>query len=434
MLQDKLRTLFLRVKGNSILMSISILASGTGIAQLFPILSSPILTRLYQPEDFGQYSIFYSLLTVFTGFSTLEYWNAIILADSHSKARNGFFLAFLVSLGLSISILLVVLFISEHLMASLLGAKVVQYLVVLPISVFLSSVSNQFYCWFLRNNDLKFISRNKVVLAIIAAIVQISIGFLQLGAWGLIWANLISLVIANFFFLLRYIRTGYHLIRFPRNLKLLKEVAIEFKKFPQVTVWASLLNIITLQIPDLFINKFFGSSLMGQYSLANRTISIPMTFLSTSIQEVFRKNASIEYNLNKSARNTYKLILKLGASLGILLLIFFVFFAPTLFTYVFGESWNMAGVIVQIMSLLFITRFIVSPLSYIFFIYGKHYVNIFWQIGLFVISLLSLFIGLEIWGKSAFYKLLICYVIGVSIWYLFNLFLTNKISQKRSGS
>ena len=70
---------------------IKILAS-SGISQILPLLLSPIIARLYSPENFGEYGVFmfaYSLLLV---FSTGRLNNAISIARIEEDS-NSLFLA-----------------------------------------------------------------------------------------------------------------------------------------------------------------------------------------------------------------------------------------------------------------------------------------------------------------------------------------------------
>ena len=47
---------------NSFAKNVTILASGTALAQVLPLLSAPVLTRLFSPEDFGAFSLFLAIL------------------------------------------------------------------------------------------------------------------------------------------------------------------------------------------------------------------------------------------------------------------------------------------------------------------------------------------------------------------------------------
>lgn len=55
------------------------LLSGTIIAQAIPIAISPILTRIYTPDDFGVFALFLAISSVFGSISTAKYELAIAL-------------------------------------------------------------------------------------------------------------------------------------------------------------------------------------------------------------------------------------------------------------------------------------------------------------------------------------------------------------------
>ncbi len=69
----------------------------------------------------------------------------------------------------------------------------------------------------------------------------------------------------------------------PVNIDSLKWIAYEYRKFDLVSVWGNTLNIFTLQIPQFLLNKVFGSQVLGQYSLAQRMISLPLGFVTSAI-------------------------------------------------------------------------------------------------------------------------------------------------------
>ena len=49
------------------------LATGTSIAQFIPILISPILTRIYTPEDFGLFALFIAITVMFGSIANGKY-------------------------------------------------------------------------------------------------------------------------------------------------------------------------------------------------------------------------------------------------------------------------------------------------------------------------------------------------------------------------
>ena len=55
------------------------LAGGTTFAQILTILSVPILTRLYGPEDFGVWALYISITSIITVIACMRYEYSIML-------------------------------------------------------------------------------------------------------------------------------------------------------------------------------------------------------------------------------------------------------------------------------------------------------------------------------------------------------------------
>ena len=74
------------------------LFSGTVIAQALPLAISPILARIYTPEEFGLLTIFLSILTIGNTIVTAKYEVAIYLPRTDKAARYVVKLNLLISL------------------------------------------------------------------------------------------------------------------------------------------------------------------------------------------------------------------------------------------------------------------------------------------------------------------------------------------------
>src|SRR5699024_604317 len=75
------------IKSNNLLASFSILASGSVIAQLITMLVSPIITRLYSPEDMGNYTLIVTAVSIFGPVISLKYDMAILLVESEKELK-----------------------------------------------------------------------------------------------------------------------------------------------------------------------------------------------------------------------------------------------------------------------------------------------------------------------------------------------------------
>ncbi|HGI1102849.1 TPA: hypothetical protein ACJP3L_001699, partial [Streptococcus pyogenes] len=68
------------VVSNHFMKSFFILATGTAMSHIFILLATPILTRLYSPEEFGIFSIYLSILYSVSVIASLMYDQAIPLS------------------------------------------------------------------------------------------------------------------------------------------------------------------------------------------------------------------------------------------------------------------------------------------------------------------------------------------------------------------
>lgn len=55
--------------------NVFILISGTLFAQLLPFLISPILTRIFTPQQFGEFGLYFSITMICSVFITARYEN-----------------------------------------------------------------------------------------------------------------------------------------------------------------------------------------------------------------------------------------------------------------------------------------------------------------------------------------------------------------------
>ena len=63
------------------------LVSGQVAAQLIAFAAYPLLTRLFTPDDFGLYNVFYSYIEVFIILSTGKYELSVVAAKSDVEAN-----------------------------------------------------------------------------------------------------------------------------------------------------------------------------------------------------------------------------------------------------------------------------------------------------------------------------------------------------------
>jgi O-antigen/teichoic acid export membrane protein len=131
--------------------------AGTIIAQAIPIAFSPVLTRIFSPENFGLFAVYFSISQLLSVFITGRYEYAIILPEKDEDAIN--VVALCLSITIIVSLLSLLIFIPfRFVIADLLNMhEIGNYLVLMPLTVFAIGVYTTINIWFNRKGFTVFI-------------------------------------------------------------------------------------------------------------------------------------------------------------------------------------------------------------------------------------------------------------------------------------
>lgn len=340
------------------------LMTGTTIAQAIPIAISPILTRIYTPEDFGIFAIFLAITLIIGSIANGRYELAIMMPKKDEDAINIFALGFIITTSLSLLLLVLVLIFQKYFIFLLKNEEIGVWLYFVPISVFFFGIFNILNYFNNRKKNYKDISNANILKSIVAAIIQLSIGFIQQGATGLISGQIISQFFANTKLLKNIIKDKVLISKITK--KKIIALAKRYKNFPKYSMPSGLLNITSLQVPVFLLGAFFNIAIVGFYSLSYRFISLPMSIIGSSIGQVFFQKSSELKNdkkaLKKITLETYKKLFKIG----ILPFAIITVFGDYIFAFVFGKDWIVAGEYAQLLAIWILFLFIHSPITNLF--------------------------------------------------------------------
>jgi O-antigen/teichoic acid export membrane protein len=383
------------------------LMTGTTIAQAIPIAISPILTRIYTPEDFGLLALFVAIISIFGSIANGRYELAIMLPKKDEDAINIMALGFIITVTLSIVLLFSVLFFQHHIIQLLNNQDIAPWLYLIPFSVFLIGCFNLLHYFNNRKKFYKDLAKATIYKSIGRAVIQLSFGFLQLGVLGLISGQIFSQIISN-------TKLFFNIKRLNLFAKISKVKIImlgkKYKDFPKFSIWAILANTLAQNLINILISSFYNIKTLGFYSLAQRLLGIPSSLIGSSIGQVFFQEATKEEqktgNVLKTFNSTVKKLLFIAIpSFGILF-----FIIEDIFSFVFGEEWKVAGKYAQIIVPLFFVRFISNAVSSIYDIYHSLKLELIWQITVFTGIIIILYLN-----KYHEFKILLIYISIYSI-------------------
>jgi O-antigen/teichoic acid export membrane protein len=346
---------------------VSIVTSWNIAISLVQFALSPIITRLYSPEQYGVFAVFNTIVTNLVLIGSLRYNEAIVVTETPEHRNNAILLSLLSIAGVSFLASATVFLTSDYIL-QFIGVSWPDYLLYLiPVATLLgggleilisTNVSRKKFL----NNGLSGFSLN-----------LLSRGFnifyalnIQARSIGLVWGDIagkiagISVALFSFGNLKNRTREFYETVSWNG----VKRVAYLYKNFPFYTLPTNLLLLLSGHLPIYFFQIQFTSQAVGNYALSSSLLEIVNRLIPYSIAGVFLPKAMElkKMSLQHLAESTYKLY---WAMFWMALIIFsgFALLGKIVFPFVFGESWQTAGIYVAILSLQYAINFIAISLS-----------------------------------------------------------------------
>lgn len=377
---NKLRGL---LASNKFLRNVAILVGGTAFAQFLVILASPIITRLYTPEDFGVLAIFISIVATLGSATSLKYYLAIPLPSKDEDAIQLLALCLIINVFYGLVTALLFYLLTPLIKFSDNLKIIIPYLWIIPISVTALGFYQSFKYWAIRESKFKHIARTKISQNLTLIGAQIGIGLFYNGPIGLLFGDAVgrSGGTSTLAFL------AWEKIRLFRNtvsIKSIKNQAIRYKRFPIYSSSSGIFNSLGLHITPLLIAAILGPAVAGFYALTQRVSSAPLKLIGQSYSQVYYKEAAD--TLKISSGSLKKLFIKQSKILmgiGSIPTITLFLLGQDGFEFIFGNKWGESGLYAQILAPMLLIQFVVVPLSQTLNIIEKQNFQLLWDIARF---------------------------------------------------
>ncbi|QFF98027.1 hypothetical protein PB01_03895 [Psychrobacillus glaciei] len=345
---------------NKIFKSILILLSGTILSQIIVLAASPLLTRLFSPEDIGTLTVFTTLLVFITIIMTFKYELAIVIPKSKREAISVFNLTIIIVIMMTI-LLTVTLIIGKDFFISVLKLDELKSIyLILPLTAFLLGISNILNFWFVRSESYQTISKSKLIQSTVTSSSQIVGGLLNLGTKSLIFGYLIGQFAVTLFYLRKFnkdIKSSYFFSK-----KGIKKVAIKYNDLPKYNATQSLVNSFSSNFIIILFSISFSSAVVGYYAMAIRLVQFPIAVITSSVKDVFFKELTKVFNSNIKRYHMY--LLKYTLTLIVIAIVPFVIiylYAPDIFSFALGAEWAVAGEYSKFLSFWLLCAFVNTP-------------------------------------------------------------------------
>lgn len=341
------------------LKSVVLLTSGTFMAQVVSYLATPVITRLFTPDEIGELGVFLRITAFITAIATARYELSLPLPKRDQHAFQLFRLSLRIATITLLSTLLVGL-----IYWGIQGFSATNFWIVLMIVVgsFFMIFKNIGTNWAIRMNNYKAISASSILTSFTANGLKIVAGLLAFGSLGLIIATVIGGGAAIFFFVKDYLNTKY-LDGFQRSKKKIQILSKRHRDFPIYNLPHMLLDHGRELLIAFFVVWYFDQSVFGSYDHSFRMLKLPLALIGTAMGQVFFNRCSRMYSEHKALfpmlkRTTLQLFL-----ISIIPFSIVFFFGEDLFLWVFGAEWGLSGRISELLAPWLMINFVASPIS-----------------------------------------------------------------------
>lgn len=350
--------------------------SGTALAQIIHLLFTPVLTRVYTPEEFGELAVLIAFGGVVTALATARYDVAIVVATEEERVvldRGIKKISYLVGLVL-ILIAIIIIYMGEKKYGTL--CFFLAFIAIIRANYQSKrSILNSY-------GKYSQMANGRVVENTSNGVIAFALSFFQIGSFGLMFAKTIS-----YFIPVKYYSSITRKL-VPQSVEVgTSETLKRYIKFPKYSIVSSLLDQINLGFSIFAFTYIYGEAIAGHVSMTTRVLSLPINFIGVAFLDVFREKATkdyLKYGNFKTIFIKFFLSLTFLAALGFAII---MTFGEPIFILVLGVQWETAGKFATIAIALYSVRMISSPLTFSFQLNQNQQAHVLFEALILTVSL-----------------------------------------------
>ena len=377
----------------------------------------------------GVLTVFISIVAIISPFACLSYPSSIPIDRNNNVALNIISGCFLI-LTITTFLTCAVFCIGGNTFFEFLSIEsIINYWWLIPIGLLFKGTYDILTQYNVRNKTFSNLAKATVSQKIIGSLTKIVLGMLHFKPVGLLIGDVLTTsggitVLGNSF--VKECRKSYKHITLYR----IKNALIRYKSFPVFRLPSQALLQLSGNLPILYFAWRFNDVTIGQIGLARTMLSMPVTFIGTSVGRAFLGEIA-QIGMN-NGNAIYKITIDVMRRLFLFSLIPFflvVLFGPWIFQIVFGAEWDDSGSYARIMAIYLIFQFVYSPIEEgIFNVFEKqHFVLI---VELFRITIILAVLSLSYYfDLSPIYTILI-YSVGLALQYIIGLTIIMNVIRK----
>lgn len=349
------------------------------------ILKVAILARYLDKEDFG----LMALITFVLGFSTLFLDMGLTTAILHKQgiSKKEYASLYWLNLFFSLAIFALIVSISPFVSSFYNEQELTVLIPLAAVNILLSGVGRQFKTIEQKKLKFKTIAIIDIISAISSLIYAVILALNGYGVYSLVYASILQFAVNNLLFLIIGLKSMGLLFHF--NFKDVRP----FLKIGVFQVGGQVINYFNRDLDILIIGKYFGSEILGGYSLAKQLVQRPAMIINPILTRVASPVlARYQSDINKLKTN-YLLLVNVVSTIAIPIYIGIILFAPYVIYILYGSDYENISTIVRILCVYMMFRAIGNPQGSLVIATGKTALGMLWNLITLPIIAIALIIG-----------------------------------------
>ncbi|MET0386198.1 MAG: oligosaccharide flippase family protein [Polyangiales bacterium] len=338
-------------------------------AQSISVGFSPVLSRLYSPDDFGVLGALNGLVVIAMPLVSLRYELSIPRAKTEPEAA-----ASLAVTGVAIAVMSLVCGLATWLVASTAHGAFIEplrpFLIFVPLAACASALFDTLAMEASRRGLIAPLASSKLTQSGLGVGGQLLLGFMHAGAIGLLIGFVINQA-AGVTRLFRELVLGHKAARVPAWHEI-RAAAVEHRAFPLYSSWSSSLEACSRWALQLLITGLWDPKIGGFIFLSDRIVGRPLMLVGGSLLPVYV--AQLSRALRETPQRAAAIFadtLRRQALVTLAWTIGVVVLAPLVFGPLFGAAWNEAVPYVQVMTVAIAPGSALQPVSHTLQLVGQ---------------------------------------------------------------
>lgn len=341
--------------------SIMVLTSGTVIAQSISYAFTPLITRLFTTDEFGEFGVFMRIVALLTAIGTARYELTLPLPKKDRHAFQLFFLSLRIATWtLVVSLVMGLL----YWLFSTRDMDMLLFVGAISLTAFFMIFKNIGTNWAIRQKAFRRISLVNISASLGTNGIKLLTGFLGAGALGLIYGTLIGTAVGVMWFMIDYFDQRKDSL-FQRSKQRIRAMSRKYREFPVVNLPHTLIDTARELLIAFFLTYYLSTSLFGSFDLSFKMLKIPLLLIGTSIGQVMFQRASEQFANKESIYPLVQRTVLMVLAIGVLPFSVIYIWGEEIFAFVFGEEWSLAGQISSVIAPWLLLNLVASTISMI---------------------------------------------------------------------